>query len=112
MDFLLSEKRFPSEDAGHEFGVGKSGNVVIASQSGSGALPSDQPLPELCAATYSCREREDLCGKLLRYDAVRTYSEILDTSPNDASSATCVREFVQPIATDRRSCEKRPRRHS
>ena len=60
LDFLLSEKRTPSQDAAMSSALASAGNVIIASQSGSGGLPSDDPLPEFCApdpAVYgNCRE--------------------------------------------------------
>lgn len=60
LDFLLSEQRSPSEDASMRAALSAAGNVIIASQSGSGGLPAVEPLTQFCLAdraSYgSCRE--------------------------------------------------------
>lgn len=49
LDFLLSEKRSPSEDMAMSSALSAAGNVIIASQSGSGGLPPVEPLAEFCS---------------------------------------------------------------
>jgi adenylate cyclase len=60
LDFLLSEPRSPAEDAIMRSALSAAGNVIIASQSGSGGLPAVEPLAQFCLpdpASYgSCRE--------------------------------------------------------
>jgi len=64
MDIFLSEARTPQEDLAMQTALTNSGNpnVIVASQSSSGVLPSVIPLPIFCqpedarAATGYCRE--------------------------------------------------------
>ena len=48
LDMLLSEKRTPEEDKDLEAALRDAGNVILASQLGSGQLPVANPLPEFC----------------------------------------------------------------
>jgi adenylate cyclase len=48
LDILLSEARTPEEDAAMQRALTGAGNVVIASQAGTGQLPPDLPLPLFC----------------------------------------------------------------
>lgn len=55
LDFLLSEKRSPAQDDAMRQSLIRAGNVLLASQSGSGGIPPVEPLPEFCQpdpATY------------------------------------------------------------
>lgn len=55
LDVLLSEKRSPEQDEMMRQALVRAGNVVLASQSGSGGIPPVEPLPEFCQfdpATY------------------------------------------------------------
>jgi adenylate cyclase len=48
LDMLLSEKRTPEEDRELGAALRDAGNVILASQLGSGQLPLANPLPEFC----------------------------------------------------------------
>ena len=48
LDMLLSEKRAPAEDQEMVAALRDAGNVIVASQLGSGQLPLVNPLPEFC----------------------------------------------------------------
>jgi adenylate cyclase len=50
LDFLLSEPRTPEEDAAMQAALTHAGNVIVASQWGSGGLPSVLPMPQFCQA--------------------------------------------------------------
>jgi len=59
LDLLLSEKRSAQDDAAMQSALASAGNVIIASQSGSGGIPSVEPLPDFCepqpSAYGSCK---------------------------------------------------------
>jgi adenylate cyclase len=48
LDILLSEARDSSDDLAMQQALTRAGNVVIASQAGTGQLPADFPLPMFC----------------------------------------------------------------
>jgi class 3 adenylate cyclase/CHASE2 domain-containing sensor protein len=62
MDIFLSEPRSPEEDQAMQMALTGAGNVIVASQSSTGVLPSVIPLPVFCqpedakAATGYCVE--------------------------------------------------------
>ncbi len=49
LDFLLTEARTEPQDDSMEKALARAGNVVLASQSGSGGIPAIVPLPRFCA---------------------------------------------------------------
>ena len=53
LDFFLSEPRDPVEDAALQKALTEAGNVIVASQLGSGGLPGLEPLPFFCAPDSS-----------------------------------------------------------
>jgi adenylate cyclase len=48
LDFFLTEKREPAEDAALQQALTNAGNVIVASQLGAPGLPGLIPLPEFC----------------------------------------------------------------
>jgi class 3 adenylate cyclase/CHASE2 domain-containing sensor protein len=48
LDFFLTEPRDPAEDAALQKALTQAGNVIVASQLGTGGLPSLEPLPFFC----------------------------------------------------------------
>ena len=48
LDFFLSEHRQPEEDAALHDALNQAGNVIVASQLGTGGLPSVAPLSDFC----------------------------------------------------------------
>ena len=49
LDFLLSELRSSTEDDAMRSALSAAGNVIIASQSGSGGVPAVEPLAQFCS---------------------------------------------------------------
>ena len=53
LDFFLSEPRDPADDAALQQALTEAGNVMAASQLGSGGLPSLEPIPSFCQTESS-----------------------------------------------------------
>ena len=53
LDFFLSEPRDPAEDAALQKALTEAGNVIVASQLGSGGLPGLEPIPFFCQTDSS-----------------------------------------------------------
>ncbi len=53
LDFFLSEPRDASEDAALQQALTEAGNVIVASQLGSGGLPALEPIPSFCQTESS-----------------------------------------------------------
>jgi adenylate cyclase len=53
LDFFLSEPRDPAEDAALQKALSDAGNVIVASQLGSGGLPGLEPIPSFCQTDSS-----------------------------------------------------------
>ncbi|HYW38348.1 MAG TPA: adenylate/guanylate cyclase domain-containing protein [Terriglobales bacterium] len=53
LDFFLSEPREPAEDAALQEALTDAGNVIVASQLGSGGLPGLEPIPFFCQTDSS-----------------------------------------------------------